>query len=202
MSELAQSQAIFAPGVPPQEKEDVSDLLLQADVFASTTWDRKVHWQSWLDYHANRLTKHGCQVRAKLTDSPRFINSKDDLDEPFALQIKGSGGSPLVVEMLVDGLNRSGYYSFCSEFLRQGSGPAHLADFQIVPCAIRADGDLSLLVCGLQAKGLYDDGRREVVLRLTGVEYSFNPRAYDPYREGVKQHLLRYATERIKHTDL
>ena len=55
MNETAYSQAIFAPGVPPQEKQDVSDLLLQADVFASTTWDRKVHWQSWLDYHANRL---------------------------------------------------------------------------------------------------------------------------------------------------
>lgn len=202
MNELFQSQAIFAAGLPAQEKQDVSDLLLQADVFASSAWDRKVHWQSWLDYHSNRLKKHGCRVRSTLTNPPRFVNSEQELFEPFELTTKGLDDSPLLVDMLIDGLTRSAYLSFCIEFLRHGSGPGHLADFQIVPCVKRADGELSLLVCGLQAKGLYDDGRREVVLRLTGVEYSFDPGAYEPYRDEVKQHLLRYATERIKHTDL
>jgi hypothetical protein len=202
MNQLSQSRAIFAAGLQAQEKQDISDLLLQADVFASSAWERKVHWQSWLDYHANRLKKHGCKVRATLINSPRFVDSEKTLAEPFALLVKGVEDSPLLVDMLIDGLNRSGYLGFCIEFLRHGSGPGHLADFQIVPCVKRADGSLSLLVGGLQAKGLYDNGRREIVLRLTGVEYSFDSRDYDAFREEVKQHLLRYATERIKHTEL
>jgi hypothetical protein len=202
MSDLSQSQAIFATGLQAQEKQDISDLLLQADVFASSAWDRKVHWQSWLDYHASRLKKHGCKVRATLINPPRFIDSEQALAEPFDLLVQGCEDSPLLVGMLSDGLNQSGYLGFCRTFLRHGTGPGHLADFQIVPCAKRADGDLSLLVCGLQAKGLYTDDRREVVLRLTGVEYSFDSRDYDAYRDEVKQHLVRYATQRIKHTDL
>lgn len=202
MNALYQSQAIFAAGLHPQEKQDISDLLLHADVFASSAWERKVHWQSWLDYHANRLKKHGCRVRAILTNPPLFIESEHDLREPLALQIKGGDDSPILGDMLIDGLNRSGYYGFCIEFLRHGSGPAHLADFQIVPCIRRADGDLSLMVCGLQAKGLYEKDKRQVVLRLAGVEYIFDANAYAPYRAEVQQHLLRYATQRIKHTEL
>jgi hypothetical protein len=196
---LSASVATFAAQLSAQQKQDISDLLLQADIFASTTWDRRIHWSAWVDYHRNRLERYGCRVRSVLINPPLFINSIEELEAPIRLSTKGGDGSPQLHKLATDALNRSNCYAFAAEFLNKGAEDEHLGSFQVVPCIKHSNGVAILLVCGVHIRGRYDDGRREVVMRWRGAEYEFDSQRYEPHRATVHQCLTRYGTQRLEH---
>lgn len=195
---LSTSVATFAAGMSKEEKQDVSDLLLQADIFASKTWDRKQYWKSWVDYHRNRMEKHGCTRQGVIINQPMFVASLAELDSPFILRMQGVHSLQLV-EMVLAALNETGYYYFARAFLERGSENSHLGNFQVAPCFKNATGEVHILVCGLHVTGHIDGDRRELVLRLNGGEYLFSTALFDHHREQVRRDVARYASQRVKH---
>ncbi|WPP00483.1 hypothetical protein SFA35_03600 [Pseudomonas sp. HR96] len=200
---MLSSVATFVAGMSADDKRDISDMLRQADIFASTTWRRHDHFSQWMDYHDSRLVKHGCTKLGPLFMDPLFIKSAEDLQKPFALKMFSVRESLKLRDLTIEALNQSGYRDFCIEFIKHGSARSVLTANQTVPCMANPEGGVSLMVCGLQAVGkLTHDGSREVVLRIKGGEYIFNAGQYAKWREEVHSHLLRYGQQQLKHIEL
>ncbi|WP_213879619.1 hypothetical protein [Pseudomonas sp. dw_358] len=199
---LALSVATFAAELSSQEKQDVSDLLLQADIFASITWNRQVYWKSWADYHRNRMLKHGCKEHGVIATEPQFLTRQAELEKPIRLRIVGGGGSPRMPQMAIEALNAAGFLKFAREFLRSGSEISQLGSFQVVPCIRDTTGEVQVFVCGLHVAGKVDDRNRELVLRFNGGSYTFSTERFSQHRAQVRKDLERYAMQRIRHLEL
>lgn len=63
-----ESMMSFAPNLMKEERDDLFDLLMQADGFASRAFDRQQLWKSWMDRYRNRLEKHGCRPVSLITE--------------------------------------------------------------------------------------------------------------------------------------
>lgn len=200
---MLSSVATFVAGMSADDKRDISDMLGQADIYASTTWRRHDNFIQWMDYHDSRLVKHGCNKLGPLFMDPLFVKSEEDLQKPFAVKMFSVRESLQLRDLTIEALNHSGYRDFCIEFLKHGSARSVLTANQTVPCMANPDGGVRLMVCGLQAVGkLTHDGGREVVLRIKGGEYIFDPERYAQWREEVHNHLLRYGKQQLAHIEL
>lgn len=199
---LSLSVATFAQDLCVQEKQDVSDLLLQADVFASMTWNRRQYWKSWADYHRNRMLKHGCEAYSLIITEPLFLTREEELQQSIRLNILDGDGSPRLPQMAEQSLVTAGYKEFALNFLRSGSEESFLGDFQVVPCTRTATGEVEIFVCGLHVTGRVSGDKRELVLRLNGGSYLFSVERYAAHRAQVRRHLERYAAQRIRHVEL
>lgn len=58
------SMVTFLPGLTSEERTDIQDVLLDAQLFAGKQFDFKTQWSSWMHYYRSRLKTRGIQQKA------------------------------------------------------------------------------------------------------------------------------------------
>lgn len=199
----------FSAAMSSQEREDVLDLLLYADFFASQTYDRRVLWKSWLDYYRNRLVKYGCSLKCLIMREPVVITDPYDLDR-LTFKIVGEEGSPELANLAQASFSAMRINQYAREFLEHGTGKGRAGGFQIVPCEKTADGEIEILLCAFQANALevvdegwfWDTSVRDLVFRVVGGAYAFSSDRYAPYRDEIRTKLTQGASRRIQDLEI
>ncbi|WP_122455196.1 hypothetical protein [Pseudomonas viridiflava] len=188
------SLVTFLPGLSVQERHDLQDVLLDAQLFAGAHLDFEKQWSSWMHYYRSRLNVRGVHARSLVVDDSLLVSSVADLrNATFA--IKGVGDHQLLGDLVRRSFEAAGIYQAAGAYFQSGSGRSRLGSFQIVPCAKTGNGQILMLLCGLQlVADSYSAGGRRLVFFFKGGSYTFDSRVYATHREDV----IRYLAGRSK----
>jgi hypothetical protein len=192
------SLVAFGPGMPEQERADIQNLLLDAQLFASHVYDFKSQWTTWMHYYRNRLQARGLRRKSLVMDDSLLISSTEDLMQA-TFRITGTEGREQLGQLVRRSFDAMGVYEAAEAYFQQGYDQGRLGSFQIVPCA-RFEPDQSLLLlCGLHLNtDGFSAGGRRLLFYFKGGSYVFDGKAYAAYREDVSRYLATKANALIQ----
>lgn len=189
----------FGTGLTQQNRTDISALLQQADRFASHSYDRNLYWQAWLDYYDNRLRKHGCKRLSIITSQPLFVSELRDLDE-VKLDISSVDAPQKLFDLARRVMAALGLHDFVAAWLQgNGKGDVRMVSWVVVPCELNERGEIMLSTFGVHVRGLPRTTQKkpEVVIRMGGGAYIFQPDAYEPFRVPIREELKGIALRKL-----
>lgn len=186
----------FLSGFSREEKSDVLKVLRFADYFASATWRRQDAWLSWMMYYRAQLQKYGCTPGAQVFMEPVVVTEPAELDR-IVYSIKGLSGVDRLVEGVAKTFKTMRLDRYARAFFQHGRGEGTLSTFQSVPCERNRAGQMQILMIGVHANayastdifGLTEITKRDMVVRLTGGIYTFDPQAFAVHRDYVRSRL-------------
>jgi hypothetical protein len=183
------SLATFAPGLTVQERTDIQDVLLDAQLFASHLHDFEQQWMSWMHYYRHCLSTRGLKLKSLVLDDSLVVSSTEDLMQA-TFRITGSTGREQLGELVRRSFKATGVYDAADAYFKRGGDQARLGSFQVVPC-VRSRGDeILLLLCGLHLNAdEYSAGGRRLLFYFKGGAYVFDSAVYAPYRADVTRYL-------------
>lgn len=197
MFESGSSIVPFGPGLGRDTRDDICDLLLYADGFASHAYSRELYWNSWLHYHQQVLQKHCCKSLSVVSTPTLFIHEVSELDS-INLNITSYDDPQRLFELAGLVLQTLGIHAFAERFFRQGQAGDRVLSWQVAPCEINAHGEIILMNFGLslrtkmgeRAGGSSGPLDREIVLKISGGVYVFDADAYAAFfRQQVRDRL-------------
>lgn len=196
------SVVAFVPGVSVQERADIEDVSLFAQLSASHSYDRQEHWSSWMHVYRARLEARGFQRISVVTGDSELLSSVDDLSTA-TFKIVGSAASRPLMDLVRRSFHSLGINQIAEAFFDQGGASANLGNFQITPCERSASGSMSVLLCGLRlSSDDYSAGQPRLILHLKGGVYRFNEQAYAQHRASVTDYLKGKANAYIRRIQL
>lgn len=183
------SLVAFAPSVSAQERADIEDVLLFAQLSASHPYDKNEYWSSWMHVYRTQLETRGFQRISVITGDSELLSSVDDLSWA-TFKVVGSAASRPLIDLVRRSFGSLGISQIAKAFFDADSASTRLESFQIVPCEKSASGGISVLLFGLQlASDDYSAGQRRLILHFKGGVYQFDLEAFDKHRDSVSAYL-------------
>ncbi|MEE4820868.1 hypothetical protein V2K62_24075 [Pseudomonas alliivorans] len=183
------SLVTFLPGLSVQERQDLQDVLLDAQLFAGAHLDFEKQWSSWMHYYRSRLRYRGVHPQSLVMDDSLLVSSVEDLRRA-TFAIRGVGDHQLLGGLVRRSFEAAGIYQAAGAYFQSGSGRSRLGSFQIVPCAQMGNGQVLMLLCGLQlVADAYSAGGRRLLFFFKGGSYTFDSQTYAAHREDVIRYL-------------
>ncbi|AKF49666.1 MULTISPECIES: hypothetical protein [Pseudomonas] len=183
------SMVAFLPGLSNEERTDVQNVLLDAQLFAGRQFDFKTQWGTWMYYYRSRLKARGIQQKGVVLGDSLVVSSVDDL-----LQATFKVSHPADRKRLGDMVQRAvaamGVGQAAESYFQRGFDQGRLGSFQIVPCEKYEPGRMLLLLCSLHLS--VDDhapGRRRLLFHFKGGSYIFDSKVYAAHRDAVMRYL-------------
>lgn len=200
----------FAPGVSEQDRNDIADMLMYADFFASQSYRMQDGWTGWLEYYRSQLIKAGCKLKSPLVKEPMFITDARELDT-IGFGLKGAVRAANLIALAHRSLKAARLNDYASHFFQYATGSGALSRFQVLPCEAIAGTDIvRILLLGVHASATLSsewvggDWResREMVVRLGGGLYEFNRLAYAAHRERIRARLIDVSSFNIRQVSI
>ncbi|MBX8576448.1 hypothetical protein [Pseudomonas cichorii] len=198
----------FSSSVSVQARQDIADMLLYAEFFATQSYRPNEFWTSWLNYYRSSLVRSGCKLKSQIVKQPMVINDAEELDV-ISFDITGSVSVGNLLELTRRSFKAARLNQYAQHFFQYGSGSGAVGNFQVVPCEEVA-GEVHLLLCGLNASAtVTSDSRggdswikREMVVRLGGGVYGFTSAAFAPQRERIRARLKEVGNFNIRQINI
>jgi hypothetical protein len=183
------SLVTFATGIAQQEREDIQDVLLYADLFASQFRSQKKDWHSWMHVYRERLAARGFKRESVIVGDSEVLSSVDDLTQA-TFKIIGPWAGGQLADFVRRSFDALGINQMVNAFFRGNLDSGLLGSFQVIPCETTASGDISVLLCGLYlSSDEYSQGRRRLIFHFKGGGYAFDRGAYARHRSAVSDYL-------------
>jgi len=180
------SMAVFLPGLSIQERSDIQDLLLAAQLFADRQFDFRAQWSSWIHYYRKRLAAHGLQEAGLVLGDSLVVSSAQDLK---AATFRVSGQDDLA-EMVGRSFTAMGAYQAAEAFFQRGFDQGRLGSFQVAPCKQQGSDAIQLLLCSMHLSAdRYSAGTPRLLFHFKGGTYLFSNKTYQAHRETVARYL-------------
>jgi hypothetical protein len=195
----------FAPGATAQEKADIQDCLLLAELRTSELHSRGESWERWMDVYQQNLVDGGLVLQDRTDQQSAVINRRRDFPRKTAALIS-TVPSPRLVEIASGALADMYASAHAQHFFDSWFSAGRSDTFQVIPCERTATGRVDLLICGLQMNTRMKPRvslwlpiwpiAYEMTLSLKAAGFLYDAAAYDPLRERVQAEL----TAMSKHT--
>lgn len=196
------SLVVFEPGFTGQDRADIQDMLLDAQLFASHVYDFGQRWTSWMHYYRNRLRARGLRQKSVILDDSLVISSTEDLMQA-TFRITGTAHHEQLGELVRRSYDAMGVYQAAQAYFESGFDQGRLGSFQIVPCARSEPDQCTLLLCGLHLNvDEYSAGGRRLLFYFKGGSYTFDGHLYAPYRDDVKRYLKNKANAFVTNVNI
>ncbi|RMP79401.1 hypothetical protein [Pseudomonas syringae] len=183
------SMVTFLPGLTSEERTDIQDVLLDAQLFAGKQFDFKMQWSSWMHYYRSRLKTRGIQQKGVVLGDSLVVSNVDDL-----LQATFKVSNPADRKRLGDMVQRAvaalGVNQAAESYFKNGFEQGRLGSFQVVPCEKYEPDRVLLLLCSLHLSvDEHAAGSRRLLFHFKGGSYIFDRKIYAAYRNGVTRYL-------------
>jgi len=199
----------FLPGVSAENRADILDALLLAELIASERYNREKNWEQWMDAYRAVLVESGLTSRGSLSQRPVKVSNKQGFRREAAKLTQTITPAQLAVaarSALDEMFNSDHARVFFSSWFNFNSGRSD--SLQIVPCERAASGEINLAVCGLQmvtrikvkVPVIFIPNwpiAYEMTLTLKGGGFVYKSDVYARHRERVQKELLLRAAENI-----
>ncbi|WP_426142941.1 hypothetical protein [Pseudomonas sp. DWP3-1-2] len=202
---ISGNHLISFPELSETQRQDVIDLMMYADFYASQTWRREEQWTSWMQYYQKQLLASGCQLVSNIVKEPIYITDASELDH-IGFGVTGTARVGKLLELAQRSFKAARVSHYARHFFEFGSAAGSLSAFQVVPCE-PVDGDtVRILICGLNASAtVVSDDRggdwrvnREMVIRLSGGIYSLSQKDYTAHRDRIRTRLLQVSRYNLR----
>lgn len=140
----------FLPGVSREDRVDILDALLWAELSASDRYSREKKWEQWIDAYKAQLVGSGFTSRSPLSQKPVKVSNESGFRKEVAKLVRTINPPQLagVAKSALDVMFNSDHArSFFSSWFNFNAGRSD--NFQIVPCERGASGEINIGVCGL-----------------------------------------------------
>ncbi|MFS2159935.1 hypothetical protein ACCD10_21670 [Pseudomonas sp. Pseusp122] len=200
----------FGPEVVEQDRQDIADMLMYADFFASQSYPMQDSWMGWLEYYRSQLIKAGCKLTSPLVKEPMFITDARELDT-IGFGLKGAVRAANLIALAHRSLKAARLNDYASHFFQYATESGSLGRFQVLPCEAIAGTDIvRILLLGVHVSATLNSGwvggdwrkSREMVVRLGGGLYEFNRSAYAAHRARIRARLSEVSNFNIRRVSI
>ncbi|SDW93939.1 hypothetical protein SAMN05444064_10942 [Pseudomonas syringae] len=183
------SMVAFLPGLSSEERADLQDVLLDAQLFAGKQFDFKTQWSSWMHYYRNRLKARGLKQEGVILGDSFIVSSVDDLLQA-TFKLSNPADRKRLGGLVQRAFGAMGVSQAAESYFQNGLGQGRLGGFQVVPCEKYEQNRTLLLLCSLHLS--VDDhapGTRRLLFHFKGGSYTFDRDIYEAFRSDVARYL-------------
>ncbi|MCF5466293.1 hypothetical protein [Pseudomonas syringae] len=183
------SMVAFLPGLSSEERTDIQDVLLEAQLFAGKQFDFKTQWSSWMHYYRSRLKARGIQQKGVILGNSLVLSSVDDLLQA-TFKVSNSADRKRLGSMVQRAVTAMGVNQAVESYFKNGFDQGRLGSFQVVPCEQYEPNRILLLLCSMHLSvDDYAASGRRLLFHFKGGSYSFDSTIYAAYRNDVARYL-------------
>ncbi|RMR10675.1 hypothetical protein ALP17_00331 [Pseudomonas savastanoi] len=183
------SMVAFLPGLSSEERTDIQDILLDAQLFAGRQFDFKTQWNSWMHYYRSRLKARGIQQRGLVLGDSLVVSNVDDLLQA-TFNVSNPADRERVGSLVQRAVKAMGVNQAAESYFQNGFDQGRLGSFQVVPCEKYEHDRILLLLCSLHLS--VDEraaGSRRLLFHFKGGSYTFDSKRYATHRDDVMRYL-------------
>lgn len=193
---VGENLVTFTEGVSQQDRQDMLDLMVYAEMYATRQVDQHACPGDWLTFYQQKLLMHGCKIMSFVADDTFTAFSVEQV-RAFELRVAAKDGDVLFPEMVKQGLVALNLEEKAARHLAQSSVPRRDALKSVLcnvnPCYTDERNRTFLCICALvlsyevQVKhGLITDTYTQyVTLSPGGGRYLFDRDVYAMHRQQV-----------------
>jgi hypothetical protein len=202
----------FYPGATEEEKGDILDCLLLADLQASEALNREQNWEPWIHLHQQKLVGTGLSLVSLIEHNPVKISKRSDFSKKTSRLIQAIASPRLadVAREALEVMHKSGH---AQRFYDRWFSAGRSDNFQVIPCEKMPDGSIDIMVCGLQMTTRSKPKLQiayfplwpiafEMTMVMEGGLFTYDVNLYAPHRARVNGELIRYGNEPVTRIDL
>lgn len=208
---MANNLISFLPGIDAQERADIQDCLLLAELCASDTFDRKRNWEGWINAYQQKLAAFGLSRTSAIDQKSSVFKKPEDFQRQASLLVARIN-SPRLADLVQASLQAMFNSEHAKVFFSSWFSAGRSESFQIVPCEKRESGQIHIVICGLQMTSItkpkpwsswismlpiwpFD---YEMRLFLKGGGFVFDSARYAEHRDRVRNELQTRGVENIE----
>ena len=192
----------FGEGIEEGLQQDVLDCLLYAQLKADGETSRQNDWRGWLHAFQQSMGSAGARQSDVVGDNMMIVRGLRDLRNPRFLGADSSAELRDLFNRSIDALMTSEH---ANTYFRSWFTSGRSESFQVVPCVMETDDEVTIMLCGLQLTTLafrsgfffWDVLRGEMRVHYAGAAYRFSRTLFEPSRSQVQETLDRHAKRQI-----
>ncbi|MEE5171428.1 hypothetical protein V2J76_23710 [Pseudomonas alliivorans] len=192
----------FDEGIDVGLRQDIMDCLLYAQLRADGETSVQCNWRGWLGAYRRSVGDAGAQRTAIIADTTFMIRRLRDLRHPPFLNGFPSSELRELFSRSFDTLMNSGH---AKAFFNSWFSSGRSESIQVVPCVMADEGEVSIMLCGLQmttmaiSKGFFpwELLNGEMRVDCAGAAYRFSRELFEPARARIQNELASHAKREV-----
>ena len=199
--------ASFTPQVSAQDRQDIQDCLLYAELAANDKYPGQVSKKVWFDYYQGRLIKAGFTLKAFIAPEPFRVASIQEL-LTMSHTVIGRVGYERLGQCVRETYRALALDRFAWEFFRGNVARGGQGILKCSPCERLASGETVVCLLSVQygtrvteqALFLWSEFHHNLEIVPGGGVYAFNRAVFQHYRARVHEKIESYSAKRLVHT--
>ncbi|WP_201193569.1 hypothetical protein [Pseudomonas fluorescens] len=196
----------FTPQVSAQDRQDIQDCLLYAELAANDKYPGLVSKKVWFDYYQGRLIKAGFKLKAFVASEPvRVANIQELL--AMSHTVIGRMGYPRLGQLLRDTYKTLTLDRFAWEFFQGNVARGGQGILKCSPCERLASGETVVCLLSVQYSSrvteqaffLWSEFHEDLQIVPGGGVFAFDPEVFQRYRERVHEKIESYSAKSLVH---
>lgn len=186
----------FVEGLSREDKQDVQDCLLYAELRANS---EGIEGFVWLSHYQSTLLTLGFNLQSYIVDRPILVLDIRQVDE-YAVEVSGVQSTQRLAQSLGDVFDAMPIRQDALSYLRHPVDNAQTRHYQCVPCEKTQEGHVIVFVCGLalSCKRARARGRtHDVYLNAKGGAFVLNRTIYARHRAQVQEAVRQAAAHMV-----
>lgn len=190
----------FAPKVDEQDRQDIQDCLLYAELAANDKYPGRVSKKDWFDYYQGRLIKAGFSLKTFIASEPVRVSSVAQL-LTLSHTVIGQVGYERLGQFVRATYKALELDQFSWEFFRGNVARGGQGILKCAPCERLASGETVVCLFSVRYSTqlteqdffFWSEFDKEVEIIPSGGVYAFNRQAFDGYRKRVHEKIDKYS---------
>lgn len=209
---VGESLVTFGQTLIEQDRQDMLDLMVYAEMHATSKADQQGSPYEWLSFYQRALLQHGCKIMSFVADDTFEAFTVEQVRR-FELRVASKDKDDIFVQMVKQGLAAFKLEEKVARHLLQSFVPQRESPKAVLcsvnPCYLDEQNRAFLGICGLVLsyevqvrQGLLTDTYTQyVTLSPTGGRYLFDREVYATHREQVHEQTDLYFDRLIRPVD-
>ncbi|MVV51409.1 hypothetical protein EJA72_24670 [Pseudomonas sp. PB120] len=191
----------FADTVQAQDRQDIQDCLLYAELAANDKYPGLVSNKMWFDYYQGRLLKAGFTLTAIIPTEPIRVSTVHQLLD-ISYSTIGRVGSKRMAQLVTQTYRALKLDAFAWDFFQGNIARGGAGILKCAPCERLGSGETVVCLYGLRYRThvsgqafFWDEFYKEVVIMPDGGVFAFNRDVFERYRERVHEKIDAYSSK-------
>ena len=191
----------FVGGLSREDKQDIQDCLLYAELRANSAGSAGF---VWLSHYQSTLLSLGFNLQSYIVDRPVLVLDIRQVYE-YAVEVSGVRSTQRLAQSLGEVFDAMPISQDARNYLRHPVENAQTLHYQCVPCEKTQEGHVIVFVCGLalSCQRMRSRGRtHDVYLNAKGGAFVLNRAIYARHRAKVQEAVRQAAAHMISVIDI
>lgn len=200
--------ASFTQAITPQDRQDIENALLYAEMEASTQYDRKKAGKQWFIKYCTALVDINFAPRSMVTRKPLVVSNTRELREQ-TVYIVGRE-SPRLAQLVNQTYGALGLDEFAKDFFKGNSIEGTAGLMRVAPCEVIDPNTVSMFLCAMHYETnttykdyfFWEEITRRVEIVPDGGQFVFDRNKFNVYREPVRRKIAEHQNSYLRRLDI